>query len=211
MEIPNMIINDAIKQSVGYKYYKHKRNEIDKAKAAEKPKEKHVSLVKSGRCKGYMRLGDQEVNVPNTFKKNDVPRKQRLITFADNLVPQEDVAAELAKSASIKEQRLQQQDIMTQLTISLLDLRKGSKESRFEILRQEKQAIGEEGSSSNTYEERDDETDDSNDFGMDLSHDEPKVDDNAVGFGVFMYNKSIEPLKSTYLSPRVTSSSLECI
>ncbi|GJX28601.1 hypothetical protein Tco_0236680 [Tanacetum coccineum] len=62
-----------------------------------------------------------------------------------------------------------------------------------------------------TDEERDDEIDDSDDSNMDLSKDEPKGDDDAAGFGVFMYNKSTEPPKSTYLSPTVTTSSLEYI
>nr|GEV20399.1 nucleic acid-binding, OB-fold-like protein [Tanacetum cinerariifolium] len=213
-----------------------------------------------------MRLGDQEVNVPKAFKKNVVPRKQRSITFADNIIPQEDVAVELVKSINIKEQRLLQRDIMTQLTIerqiekdvedthaewgqklkgptfedpivqSLLDLRKGFKESRLESLRQEKQAVGGEGSSdaheryykfedicetdsdatrdsscSDNDEDKDDETDDSDDSDMDLSDDEHKGDNDTAGTGVFMYNKSIVTLKSTYLSPTVTSSSLEYI
>ncbi|GKB22154.1 hypothetical protein Tco_0856077 [Tanacetum coccineum] len=46
---------------------------------------------------------------------------------------------------------------------------------------------------------------------MDLSDDNPQGHDDAVGFGVFMYNKSTEQLKSTYLSPTVTCSSLEYI
>ncbi|GJW26168.1 hypothetical protein Tco_0039979 [Tanacetum coccineum] len=70
---------------------------------------------------------------------------------------------------------------------SQLDLRRGSKE--------------------NTYEEKDDEIDD---FDMDLSDDELKGDD-AAGFGVLMYNKSTESLKSTYLSPIVNCSSLKYI
>ncbi|GJY21070.1 hypothetical protein Tco_0393636 [Tanacetum coccineum] len=93
------------------------KEESEKGKVVEEPKEKHVSPVKSRRGKGYMRLGDQKVNVPKVFKKNVLPRKQRSITFADNLVPQEYVAVELAKSVSIEDQRLQQHDIMTQLTI----------------------------------------------------------------------------------------------
>ncbi|GKE32757.1 hypothetical protein Tco_1452079, partial [Tanacetum coccineum] len=87
---------------------------------------------------------------------------------------------------------------------SQLDLRRGSKESRLESIRQERQAVVE---GSNTYEEKDDEIDD---FDMDLSDDEPKGDD-AAGFGVLMYNKSTESLKSTYLSPIVNCSSLKYI
>nr|GEV72973.1 putative ribonuclease H-like domain-containing protein [Tanacetum cinerariifolium] len=60
IKIPDTMINDAIKQSAGYKYYKHKKNESKKGKAAEEPEEPHVSLIKSGREKGYMRFGNQE-------------------------------------------------------------------------------------------------------------------------------------------------------
>nr|GFA61384.1 hypothetical protein [Tanacetum cinerariifolium] len=65
MEIPDTMINDAIKQSAGYKYYKYKKNESEKAKAAEEPKEQHVFPIRGGRGKWYMRSGNQEVNVPS--------------------------------------------------------------------------------------------------------------------------------------------------
>ncbi|GKF74330.1 hypothetical protein Tco_0220662, partial [Tanacetum coccineum] len=85
---------------------------------------------------------------------------------------------------------------------SMLDLRKGSKASRIESMKQMKQVVAREGSSatynkyrefenisstysdatqdsycSNTNEERDDGTDDFDDSDMDLSEDEPKGDD----------------------------------
>ncbi|GKD13841.1 hypothetical protein Tco_1198248 [Tanacetum coccineum] len=206
MEIPDTMINDAIKQS--------------------------------GKGKGYMRSGNHEVNVPSAFRKNVVPRKQRSITFADNLVPQEDVAVELAKPMLKThmlsgDKKLKGPAIEDPSVQSLLDLRKGSKESRLESLRQEKQAVRGEGSSaihdkyyefeyilatnsdatrdsscSDTNEAKDDETDDSN---MGLSADEPKGDDDAARFRVFMYTKSTEPLKSTYPSPTFTCSYLEYI
>nr|GFA31524.1 hypothetical protein [Tanacetum cinerariifolium] len=186
-------------------------NTVDKSKkgeAAKEPKKPHVSPVRS-------------------------ESRKRLYAF------------------SIEEQQRQQRKIMTQLTIayaewghklkglvikdpsaqSLLDLHRGSKESRLESLRQEKQLFGGEGSSvaydkycefkdvsaidsdatqgssrSDTNEEKEDETNDSNDSDTDLSDDEPKGDndDNDAGFSVFMYNKSTEPLKSTYLSPTIS-------
>ncbi|GKA80724.1 hypothetical protein Tco_0787416 [Tanacetum coccineum] len=265
MEIPDTMLNDAIKQSSGYKYYKHKKDESEKGKVVEEPKEHHVSPVRSGRGKGYMCSGNQEVNVPCKPKKAIVPKKPRTLIVADNIV-EETVAVELAKSVSIKEQRPQQHDIMTQLTIerqvkrdvedtypaerglklkgvtpedlvvqSLLDLRKGSKESKLESMRKERQAVGGEGSSSvhdkyyefedilatdsdatrdsscsDTDEEKDDETNDSEDFDMDLSDDEPnKGDEDVVGFGVFVDNKSQELAKFTPFSPVVTTSSME--
>ncbi|GJT24212.1 hypothetical protein Tco_0894149 [Tanacetum coccineum] len=224
MEKTDTMINDAFKKSAGYKYYRAKKAKSKKAKAAEEPEEQHVSPMKSRREKGYMRLSDQDVNIPIAFKKNAIPRKTRSLIVANNIV-KEPVAVELAKSIShIVE------DPDAQL---LLDLRKGSKTSRLESMKQAKQAVTGEGSSaahnkyyefknisatdseatqdsycSDTDEERDDETDDSDDSNMDLSEDEPKGDDDAVGFGVFVYNKSTEPLKSTYLSSTITTSSL---
>ncbi|GJU61496.1 hypothetical protein Tco_1243331 [Tanacetum coccineum] len=220
MEIPGTMINDAIKQSDGYKYYKHKRIKSEKAKLVEEPKEQNISTVKSDKGKGYMGLGDQEVNVTSAFKKNDVPRKTRSLTIADNIV-EEPVAVKLVKSIRFEDQRRQQH------------LRKGLKANGLESLKQATQVVGEEGSSgthnkyyqfenisatdseatqdssrSNTNEERDDEIDDSD---MDLSEDEPKGGDDAAGFGVFVYNKCTEPLKSTCLNPIVTTLSLEYI
>ncbi|GKC67110.1 hypothetical protein Tco_1099708 [Tanacetum coccineum] len=60
-------------------------------------------------------------------------------------------------------------------------------------------------------EEIDNEIDDADDSNMDLSDDNPDGDDDAARFGVFMYNKSIETPNYTYLSPTVTSSSLDFI
>ncbi|GKF56330.1 hypothetical protein Tco_0166670 [Tanacetum coccineum] len=136
MVIPNIMINDAFKQSAVYKYYKANKAESEKAKATEELKEQHVSPVKRAK----------ENKIVQVIKKQMSPTH------------------ELAKSISIKEQRRQQREIMTQLTIdrkiendvedtyaewgqklkahkvedptvhSLLDLRKGSKASRLESL-----------------------------------------------------------------------------
>ncbi|GJX24868.1 hypothetical protein Tco_0231164 [Tanacetum coccineum] len=236
MEIPYTKINDAIKQLAGYKYYKHKKNESEKAKCVEEPNEQHVSPVRSGSGKGYMRLGNQEVNIPSAFKKNVVPRKPRSITIADNLVSQEERQIEKYVEDMYVEwgQKLKGPAIEDPAVQSLLELHKESKQSRLESLRQEMQVVREQGSSaahdkyykfedisatdsevtrdtlgSYTDEEKDDDSDDSDD--KDLSDDEPKGDDDATGFGVFVYNKSKEPLKSTYLSPTVTCSYLEYI
>ncbi|GJV74540.1 hypothetical protein Tco_1506124 [Tanacetum coccineum] len=187
----------------------HKRIKSEKAKLVEEPKEQNISTVRSGKGKGYMHLEDQEVNVTSAFKKNDVARKTRSLTIADNIV-KVPVAVELVKSIRFEDQP-----------------------NRLESLKQATQAVGGEGSSgthnkyyqfenisaadseatqdslrSNTNEERDDETDDSD---MDLSEDEPKGGDDAIRFGVFVYNKCIEPLKSTCLNPIVTTLSLEYI
>nr|GEV20822.1 putative reverse transcriptase domain-containing protein [Tanacetum cinerariifolium] len=105
LEIPNTLINDAIKQAAGYKYYKHHKNESKKAKAGEEPKEQHLSLVRSRRGK----------DVEDTYAEWGQKLKVHVI---------EDLAVQ-----------------------SLLDLRRGSKESRLESLRHEKQPVGGEGSS----------------------------------------------------------------
>ncbi|GKC05021.1 hypothetical protein Tco_0996631 [Tanacetum coccineum] len=82
MEIPDTTIDDAFKKSAGYKYYKAKKVESEKAKAAEKLEEQNMSPVRSGKGKGYMRSGDNEANVPKMFKKNVVPRKTRYFTVS---------------------------------------------------------------------------------------------------------------------------------
>nr|GEW22681.1 hypothetical protein [Tanacetum cinerariifolium] len=155
-----------------------KKAKSKKAKATEEPEDQHVSLVKSGRGKGYMRLGDQQVNVPSVFNKNVVPRKPRSLIVSNNIV-EEPVAVELAKSISHEDQRRQQCSEVIDLAVqSLLDLRKGSKASRLENIKQMKKAVAGEGS--NTNEAKDDDTDDFDESGMDLSEDEPKGDDDAL-------------------------------
>ncbi|GJU83390.1 retrotransposon protein, putative, ty1-copia subclass [Tanacetum coccineum] len=66
-------------------------------------------------------------------------------------------------------------------------------------------------SSSDESEESANETDDADESDMDLSDDNPHGDDDAAGYGVFMYNKSTATPDSTYLGPTITSSSLDFI
>ncbi|GJT95339.1 hypothetical protein Tco_1090857 [Tanacetum coccineum] len=91
---------------------------------------------------------------------------------------------------------------------SLLDLRKGSKASRFENT--DSDAILYSSSSDKT-EESTNETDDADESDMDLSDDNPHGDNDVAGYGVFMHNKSIATPNSTYLSLTVTSSLLDFI
>nr|GEZ15988.1 hypothetical protein [Tanacetum cinerariifolium] len=220
------MIDESFKKSTRYKYYKAKKVESEKANVAEEPKEQNVSSVKSGKGKGYMRSSDNESNVPKIFKKDVVPRKPRSLVVAE-----ETVAVKLAKSININEQHTQQHR-RSQLTIdrhidndvadtyvewgqklkgpvikdpavqSLLDLQKGSKASRLEILKQKKKAAAGEGSSvahtkyydtshtksdathyslcSDTPEESANETDDADDSDMDLFNDNPDKDDDAA-------------------------------
>nr|GEZ12406.1 hypothetical protein [Tanacetum cinerariifolium] len=79
-----------------------KRVESEKAKIVNKPKEQHVSPIKSGRGKGFMCYGDQVANVPNKLKKDVVPRKIRSLTIAE-----EAVIGELANFISIQEPHFQ--------------------------------------------------------------------------------------------------------
>nr|GEX12073.1 hypothetical protein [Tanacetum cinerariifolium] len=112
---------------------------------------------------------------------------------------------------------------------SLLDLQKGSKANKLESLRQKKQPVTGEGSStaqnkyysssdtdsdstlysssSNKPEGSENETDDVDESDIDLSDDNPDEDDDAVRYGVFMHNKSTTTPNSTYLIPTVTCSS----
>ncbi|GKE72931.1 hypothetical protein Tco_1534972, partial [Tanacetum coccineum] len=55
------------------------------------------------------------------------------------------------------------------------------------------------------------ESDDADEYDMDLSNDNPDEDDDAIGYGVFMHTKSTATPNYTYLSPTVTSSSLDFI
>nr|GFA27737.1 hypothetical protein [Tanacetum cinerariifolium] len=49
MEVPDAMINDAIKKKAGYTYYMDKNVESKKAKIVDKPEEQHISLIRSGR------------------------------------------------------------------------------------------------------------------------------------------------------------------
>ncbi|GJS70574.1 hypothetical protein Tco_0703415 [Tanacetum coccineum] len=196
MKVPDAMISDAIKKKTGHKYDMTKNVEREKAKIVDKSEEQHVSPIKSGRGKGFMCYGDQVANVPNKLKKDDVPRKTRSLTIAEE--------------AAV-----------------------GSKASRLESLRQRKQPLPGEGSSDaqNKYYSSSDsnsdatlyslssdesegstnETDDADESDMDLSNDNPHGDDDDARYGVFMHNKSTATPSSTYLSPTVTSSSLDFI
>ncbi|GJY66795.1 hypothetical protein Tco_0469033 [Tanacetum coccineum] len=183
MEIPDTMINDAIKESAGYKYYKIKKNENGKDNAEEEPEEKHVTLVRRGKGKWYMCIGNQEVNVSRKPKKVVVPRKQRTITVADNIVEQEtlkiekqvekDVDEGYAVERGLKLKGVSTEDLAVQ---SLIALRKGSKESKVSMYEMKCKQV-----------EVKDATEDSD---MDISgNDSKKGDDDATGFGVFVLRR----------------------
>ncbi|GJW42246.1 hypothetical protein Tco_0071045 [Tanacetum coccineum] len=113
MEIPDIMINDAIKKSAGYEVYQSTKKKSEEDNAQEELEEQNVSTVSRGWGKGYMCLGTQEVNVSNKPKRDVVPRRKRTITYANNLLETEDEVVLLAKSVSTEEQRHQQQGITT--------------------------------------------------------------------------------------------------
>ncbi|GJZ91291.1 hypothetical protein Tco_0663218 [Tanacetum coccineum] len=58
MEIPDIMISDAIKKLAGYKFNMSKKVESENAKKIYKQEEQHVSPVKSGKGKWFMCYGD---------------------------------------------------------------------------------------------------------------------------------------------------------
>ncbi|GJZ49459.1 hypothetical protein Tco_0603649 [Tanacetum coccineum] len=195
MEVPDAMISDAIKKKAGYKYYMAKKVESEKAKIVDKPEEQHVSLVKSGRGKGFMCYADQVLNVPNKLKKDVVSRKTRSLTIAEEAVV--DMYNEWG-------QKLKVPAVEDPVIQSLLDLWKGSKASRLASLRQK-------SNNSEKSEESANETDDADEPDMDLFDDNAHGDDDAARYGVFMPNKSTTTPNPTYLSLTVTSSLLDFI
>nr|GEW79734.1 hypothetical protein [Tanacetum cinerariifolium] len=200
MEVPDAMISEESKKKAGYEYYMAKKVKSEKAKIIDEQEEQHVSLIKSGRGKGFMCYDDQVVNVPNKLKKDVMPRKTISLTIDEEAV---------------------------------VDLWKRSKATRLKSLRKKKQLVaGEESisaykkyystsdivsdatlysSSSDKLERSANETDDADEFDMDLSNDNPHGDDDDARYGVFMHNKSIVTPNSTYLSLTITSSSLDFI
>ncbi|GJR16188.1 hypothetical protein Tco_0798840 [Tanacetum coccineum] len=90
MEVPDAMISDAIKKKAG--------------------RATRISNQKWKR-KRFMCYVDQVANVPNKLKKDDVPRKTRSLTIAE-----EAVVGELVNSISIQEPRSQRRQ-KSQLTI----------------------------------------------------------------------------------------------
>ncbi|GJZ48410.1 hypothetical protein Tco_0602242 [Tanacetum coccineum] len=151
-----------------------------------------------------------------------VPTKTRSLTIAEEIV------VDMYNEWGQKFKGLVVEDPVVQ---SSLDLRKGSKASRLESLRQKKQPVAGEGSSAahnklydsldsdatfyssslNKPEESANETNDADESNMDFSDDNPDEDDDVARYGVFMHNKSTTTPNSTYLSPMVTSSLLDFI
>ncbi|GJV85795.1 hypothetical protein Tco_1525693 [Tanacetum coccineum] len=194
MEVPDAMISDAIKKKARYKYYMAKKVESEKAKIVDKPEEQHVSPIKSGRGKGEL-AKSISIQEPRSQRRR---RSQLTIDSQTN-----EAVADMYNEWGQKLKGPAVEDPTVQL-----DLRKGSKDSRLESLRQKKQPVAGEGSSD---EESENETDDVDESDMDLSHDNSHGDDDDARYGVFMHNKSTATPISTYFSPTVTSSSLDFI
>nr|GEV51415.1 hypothetical protein [Tanacetum cinerariifolium] len=186
MKIPDTMINHAFKKLVGYKYFKAKKAESNKAKSDEKPEEQHVSPIISEKGKCNIRSDDQEENVPSAFKKNAVPRKTKTLTVADNIF-KELFAVELAKSSVLKNNDINN---AKQAVRGEGSSAAHNKYYEFENISASDSDATQDSSRSDTDEERDDETDDFGNSDIDLCEDKPKGDDDVAGFRVFMYNKS---------------------
>nr|GEV69794.1 bulb-type lectin domain-containing protein [Tanacetum cinerariifolium] len=129
-----------------------KKKDNAKDKIVDEPKEQHVSLVKSGRGKGFRCYGDQVVNVLKKLKKDVMPRKTRSLTIIEEtVIAVEDTYNEWG-------QKLKGPAVEDPTVQSLLGLRKGSKASKLESLRQKKQPIAGEGlsASHNKYHDSSD-------------------------------------------------------
>ncbi|GJW41352.1 hypothetical protein Tco_0067197 [Tanacetum coccineum] len=144
-------------------------------------------------------------------------QQQRIMT---QLVIEKDVNTEVEEAFAAKiGKKLKGIATEDPVVQSLLDLWKGSKESRLESIRQDIQTGKGEGSSavkdgeieyfSNTDSDAttssswSSDKDDAEDSDMDISNDNSnKGDDDADGFGVFMYDKSKELPKFTPSLPR---------
>ncbi|GJX23019.1 hypothetical protein Tco_0227464 [Tanacetum coccineum] len=196
MKVPDAMISDAIKKKVGYTYYMAKKMESEKAKIVNEPEEQHVSLVKSGELAKSFSI--QEPHTQQHRWSQLTIDNQLDDTVADTYAEW----GQKLKGPAIKDPAVQ----------SLLDLWKGSKASRLESLKQNKKKVAGEGSSAahNKYYDSSDtdsdailysssldktkeganETDDADESVMDLSNDNPQGDDDVVGYGVFMHNKS---------------------
>ncbi|GJV69571.1 hypothetical protein Tco_1485080 [Tanacetum coccineum] len=181
MEIPYIMISDSIKESVEYNEYKRKKDQSEEDNVEEEQEEQHVSPIERGRGKGYMCLGNQEVNVSNKPKKVViVPRKQRTITIVDNLVEQETVESRL------EHVRKEMQKGRGEGSCAIRD-------DNYEYEDFSKSDYDATRNSSWSNTDKDCDKDDTEDSDMDISDDDSdKRDDanDAASFGLFMYNKS---------------------
>nr|GEV93148.1 hypothetical protein [Tanacetum cinerariifolium] len=107
-DLPDFMINDAIKQSVVYRVYKYKKEQSEKDIDQVTLEEKNVSTIRRGRGKRYMcsSSSNLEVNVSSKLK-NAVLRRKRIINFADNLIGSKDKAVYLQNQLESMRQEMQ--------------------------------------------------------------------------------------------------------
>ncbi|GJW40250.1 hypothetical protein Tco_0066095 [Tanacetum coccineum] len=157
IEIPDIVINNAFKQLVGYKYYKAKKAESGKVKATKEPEEQYVSLVKSGKGKGYMCSVELAKSISISEQRTQQRRRSQLII--DRQIDN-DVANYVSivgmKNSKVRRLKIQQ--------FSPVRLTKRIKASRLESVRKKKR---------NTSKESANETDDADDLDIALTDDEP--------------------------------------
>ncbi|GJW82426.1 hypothetical protein Tco_0146401 [Tanacetum coccineum] len=139
MEVPDVMISDAIKKKAQYMYYMAKKVESKKAKIVDEPEEQHVSPVKSGRGKEAV-----VAELANSVSIQE-PRSQRIQRSQLTIDSQTDKV--VADMYNERGQKLKGPTVEDPAGQSLLDLQKGSKASRLESLRQKKQPVARDGSS----------------------------------------------------------------
>ncbi|GKC86969.1 hypothetical protein Tco_1147618, partial [Tanacetum coccineum] len=197
MEVPDAMINDAIKKKAGYTYYMAKKVEIanvpNKLKKDVVPRKTRSLTIAEETVVG-------ELANSISIQESRSQQRQRSQLTIDS---QTDKA--IADMYNEWGQKLKGPAVEDLAVQSLLDLQKGLKVSRLE-----NSDATLYSSSSDKSEESTNETDDAEEIDMDLSNDNPQGDDDAR-YGVFMHNKSTTTPSSTYLSLTVTSSSLDFI
>ncbi|GJX64551.1 hypothetical protein Tco_0298894 [Tanacetum coccineum] len=142
MEILDTMISDAIKKLAGYKFYMTKKVESKNAKIADEPKEQHVSPVKSGKGKGFIRtvVGDLANSISIQEPRTQRRRRSQLTIdrkIDDTVIDTYAEWGQKLKGPAVDDPAIQ----------SLSYLRKGSKPSKLKSLKQKKQTVIGEGSS----------------------------------------------------------------
>nr|GEW85089.1 hypothetical protein [Tanacetum cinerariifolium] len=174
----------------------HIKVESGNAKIVDEPKKQHASLVKRGRGKGFMCYGDQVANVSNKLKKDEVPRKTRALTIAEEAV----VGLKASRLKSLKQKK---QAVAEEGSSAAHKKYYDSSDTDSDAILY--------SSSSDKTEESANETDDADESDMNLSDNNLDGDDDDARYGVFIHNKYTATPNSNYLSLTVISSSLDCI
>ncbi|GJX09951.1 hypothetical protein Tco_0199810 [Tanacetum coccineum] len=144
----------------------------------------------------YMAKKVEIENVPNKLKKDDVPRKTRSLTIAEEAVVG-------SKASTLKSLKQKKQAVTGEGSSAAHNKYYASSYANSDATLY--------SSSSDESKESANKIHDADKPDMDLFDDNPNGDDDATRYGVFMHNKSTTTPNSTYLSSTVTSSSLNFI